>query len=135
MPAVHVLKCALAPVALGLALLACGETRPPAPSRGHACSNFVSPKPCCPPPKAIGCRPRTPTGSRGAAPSAAATTSSCTGLSVCDVAAARPAARSAMTSAASLPASTAPSIEPRNFWLVQSPASTKLGTGVAWLGR
>mmetsp|Transcript_15542 Transcript_15542/g.37637 ORF Transcript_15542/g.37637 Transcript_15542/m.37637 type:complete len:502 (+) Transcript_15542:536-2041(+) len=45
------------------------------------------------------------------------------------------AALSATTSAASLPASTAPSMDPRNFWLVQSPASVKLEMGVAWLGR
>ena len=44
-------------------------------------------------------------------------------------------ALSVTTSAASLPARTAPSMEPRNFWLVQSPASVKLEMGVAWEGR
>lgn len=46
-----------------------------------------------------------------------------------------PAALSDTTSAANLPASTAPSMLPRNFWLVQSPASVKLLMGVCWLGR
>eukprot|EP00961_Rhodomonas_salina_P122053 1643332-Rhodomonas_salina.4 len=40
-----------------------------------------------------------------------------------------------MTSAASLPARTAPSMEPRNFCEVQSPASVKLGIGVRCWGR
>ena len=39
------------------------------------------------------------------------------------------------TSAASLPASTAPSMDPKNFCDVQSPARVKLEIGVAWLGR
>mmetsp|Transcript_7632 Transcript_7632/g.28577 ORF Transcript_7632/g.28577 Transcript_7632/m.28577 type:complete len:209 (+) Transcript_7632:149-775(+) len=44
-------------------------------------------------------------------------------------------ALSVTTSAASLPASTAPSIEPKNFWLVQSPAKVKLEMGVLCDGR
>ena len=43
-----------------------------------------------------------------------------------------PMAPSATTCAANLPASTAPSILPRNFWLVQSPARVKFEIGVAW---
>merc|ERR1712146_719710 len=46
-----------------------------------------------------------------------------------------PAARLDTTSAASLPPSTAPSILPRNFCDVQSPARVKLGMGVFWEGR
>ena len=47
----------------------------------------------------------------------------------------RPIAVSTITSAASLPARMAPSIEPRNFCDVQSPASTKFEMGVSCDGR
>merc|ERR1719261_11741 len=44
-------------------------------------------------------------------------------------------ARAETTSAASLPARMAPSIEPRNFWDVKQPQSEKLSMGDFWLGR
>ena len=47
----------------------------------------------------------------------------------------RPVAWSTITSAASLPPRIAPSIEPRNFCDVQSPAITKLSMGVSCDGR
>mmetsp|Transcript_5192 Transcript_5192/g.10942 ORF Transcript_5192/g.10942 Transcript_5192/m.10942 type:complete len:201 (+) Transcript_5192:230-832(+) len=46
-----------------------------------------------------------------------------------------PLARSLITSAASFPASVAPSIDPRNFCEVKHPHSVRLGMGVVWLGR
>jgi len=46
---------------------------------GHGCRH-LAPTPCCPPPKAIGYAPRTPTGSRSDTPTAAAATSGNTAL-------------------------------------------------------
>mmetsp|Transcript_14279 Transcript_14279/g.35618 ORF Transcript_14279/g.35618 Transcript_14279/m.35618 type:complete len:239 (+) Transcript_14279:208-924(+) len=91
-----------------------------------------APTPCCPPPKAIGYLPRTPTGCFGSEDAAAATTSGWTSLHPF---VGMPRALSTMTSAASFPASTAPSIEPKNFCEVKSPARTKLLTGVSCEGR
>mmetsp|Transcript_13106 Transcript_13106/g.43343 ORF Transcript_13106/g.43343 Transcript_13106/m.43343 type:complete len:206 (-) Transcript_13106:739-1356(-) len=83
-----------------------------------------------PPPNAIAPSPLTPGGSLGAYSFAATS-----GWTTFSPLVGWPAARSATTSAASLPASTAPSIEPRNFCEVQSPARVKRGMGVSCEGR
>mmetsp|Transcript_2951 Transcript_2951/g.9980 ORF Transcript_2951/g.9980 Transcript_2951/m.9980 type:complete len:312 (-) Transcript_2951:1248-2183(-) len=83
-----------------------------------------------PPPKAMAPCPLTPAGAL-----AAHTLSAISGRIALRPLVGLPAARSATTSAASLPARTAPSMEPRNFWEVQSPASVKRSMGVCCDGR
>ena len=84
-----------------------------------------------PPPNAIGESPRQPSGF-GEAPSAASTTWRWTSFRSCVGA---PTARAATTSAASLPARTAPSMLPRYFWLVKQPHNVRFGIGVFCDGR
>mmetsp|Transcript_10908 Transcript_10908/g.23989 ORF Transcript_10908/g.23989 Transcript_10908/m.23989 type:complete len:207 (-) Transcript_10908:1351-1971(-) len=85
-----------------------------------------------PPPKAMAPSPFTPGGSFDTYSAADFTTCSCTSLMG---RAGIPLARSAITSAANLPARVAPSIDPRNFWEVKHPHKVRLGMGVVWLGR